>query len=118
METTGPDIAQQLPLTDTATQLRQGLPVVSQLVLPVSVRSGCLQMTVNDLCRLAPGTVLSLDLPCDSPQHLVANGRALAAGELVRHDGRLGFRLGRLSDGVVLSRPHANCNSSQRKVSS
>lgn len=102
MDTALPDIAPRSPLMDTATQLRQGLPVVSQLVLPVAVRLGRLQMTVNDLCRLTPGMVLSLDLPCDGAQHLVANGQALATGELVRHGGRLGFRLVRLADGVAL----------------
>ena len=101
METAVPEGTPQPFVTDTEAALRQGLPRISKLVVPVSVRLGGLQMTVNELCQLVPGMVLSFDLPSDGSPQLVANGQTLATGETVRRGSQLGFRLGNLATGVA-----------------
>ena len=97
METAVPEFTPATGVADSEATLRQGLPLIAKLVVPVTVRLGGLQMTVNDLCRLQAGMVLSFDLPSNGSPQLVANGQTLATGETVRRGSQLGFRLGNLA---------------------
>lgn len=101
METAVPEVTPHPIVADTEAALRQELPRISKLVVPVSVRLGGLQMTVSDLCQLVPGMVLSFDLSSDNSPQLIANGQTLASGETVRRGSQLGFRLGNLATGVA-----------------
>lgn len=59
----------------------------------LEVRFARVQMKVEDLARLSPGQILTLDIPLGEPVELVAGGAVLGQGELVNVEGHLGVRL-------------------------
>lgn len=59
----------------------------------LEVRFARLQVKVEELARLTPGQILTLDIPLGEPVELVAGGAVLGQGELVNVDGHLGVRL-------------------------
>ena len=75
------------------------LPRIQKLTVQASVRLGRQRMMLKDLCQLAPGAIISLQIPCDVPSELLAGDQLLATGEVVRNGCRLGFRLRHLTTG-------------------
>lgn len=55
--------------------------------------AGETEVALRDLQALAPGYVFDLRQPVDRHVEVRANGRAIATGELVEIDGRVGVRL-------------------------
>jgi len=55
--------------------------------------AGETEIALRDLQALAPGYVFDLRQPVDRHVEVRANGRAIATGELVEIDGRVGVRL-------------------------
>lgn len=70
-------------------------PVVDIDDLPVRLVfvAGEAEIPLRRLQRMAPGHVFELREPVDAHVEVRANGRAIASGELVDVDGRVGVRI-------------------------
>jgi flagellar motor switch protein FliN len=71
----------------------------SDLILDVNVRLsleiGRTQITIRDLLKLAPGSVVELDRPAGDPLDVLVNNRLVAHGEVVMVNDRFGVRFTR-----------------------
>jgi flagellar motor switch protein FliN/FliY len=61
--------------------------------LPVAIRFGETEMTLEDVVKLGVGSVIELNSGIDQPVGLVVNESVLARGELVTVDGFYGIRI-------------------------
>ena len=85
-----------------------GNGVVDSVELEVAVELGSTTMAVDDLLRLAEGSVIELAKPVGEEVEMQVNGSAVAKGDVVVVDGVLGFRVARMivapeSDGAAPS---------------
>jgi flagellar motor switch protein FliN len=68
----------------------------SDLILDVNVRLsleiGRTQITIRDLLKLAPGSVVEFDRPAGDPLDVLVNDRLVAHGEVVMVNDRYGVR--------------------------
>ena len=69
------------------------LDVILDIDLPLSVRFGETEMTLQRLTRLAPGSVIDLGRSPDDPVDVLVNGRLIARGEVVVVAGNYGVRV-------------------------
>lgn len=65
--------------------------------LPLTIRLGSTRMTLEEVLRLVPGSVVELDQRDDQPLEVLANGRTIARGEVVVVDERFGLRITELA---------------------
>ena len=56
---------------------------VYDLSVPVTVELGRTMLSVQDVLRLAPGAVVELDHPSETPVDLFVHGKRVAKGEIV-----------------------------------
>jgi flagellar motor switch protein FliN/FliY len=70
--------------------------VVDSVELEVAVELGGTSMTVDDLLRLAEGSVIELAKPVGEEVEMLVNGAAVAKGDVVVVEGALGFRVSRM----------------------
>ena len=54
--------------------------------------------TIGDLSALNPGSVLSFDLPADSPALLTVNGKTVATGAVVQVNDNFGIKVDSIND--------------------
>ncbi|MCS3919342.1 flagellar motor switch protein FliN [Fervidibacter sacchari] len=85
-------------LTETVEEQRDGsvIPweVLATLELPVHVELGRVEVTVQELLELAPGSVLELDKAVGEPVEVYVAGKLIARGEVVVVLGeKLGVRI-------------------------
>lgn len=74
--------------------LRQGnLGLLMDVELPVMLRFGSHQATLDEVLELATGAVLELDREIQEPVELVLNDKVIARGEVVVVDGNYGLRV-------------------------
>ena len=59
----------------------------------VVVRFGKVEMTLSEVAKLVPGSVMELDRSPDQPVELLVNNRVFATGEVVVADGNYGLRI-------------------------
>jgi type III secretion protein Q len=71
---------------------------LDDLPLRIVFEVGRLELSLGDLRQMAPGTVLPLARPFDEALDIVANGRRIGRGEIVRIGDSLGVRVIRLFD--------------------
>lgn len=76
-----------------ATAPDQGLDMILDLPLEVTVRLGQTRILIRDLLRLDRNSVLELGQGADDPLDIVVNEKVLARGEVVVIDDRLGIRI-------------------------
>lgn len=69
------------------------LDVILDIDLPLAVRFGETQMTVDALTRLGPGSLIDLGRSPDDPVDVLVNGRLVARGEVVVVAGNYGVRI-------------------------
>lgn len=69
------------------------LDVILDIDLPLSVRFGETEMTVDALTKLGPGSVIDLGRSPDDPVDVLVNGRMVAKGEVVVVGGSYGVRI-------------------------
>ena len=62
----------------------------------VVVRFGKVEMPLNDVAQLAPGSVIELDREPEQPVELLVNDRVFATGEVVVADGNYALRIERI----------------------
>ena len=76
---------------------RQALPanldVILDIDLPLAVRFGGTDMTIDALARLGPGALIDLGRSPDDPVDVLVNGRMVARGEVVVIGGNYGVRV-------------------------
>ncbi|MEZ8217099.1 flagellar motor switch protein FliN/FliY [Candidatus Fervidibacteria bacterium JGI MDM2 SSWTFF-3-K9] len=85
-------------LTETVEEQRDGsvIPweVLATLELPVHVELGRVEVTVQELLELTPGSVLELDKAVGEPVEVYVAGKLIARGEVVVVLGeKLGVRI-------------------------
>jgi hypothetical protein len=73
--------------------------ILDEVELPIEVRLGAAELTLEQILRLGPGGVVSLGPVPDQPVELAVSGVPYATGELVIVDGSFAFRVGRVIDG-------------------
>jgi len=73
--------------------LPQGLELLFDVPLDVSVELGRVRMLIKDVLELAPGSVVELDRVAGEPVDLMVNGRLIAKGEVVVVEDNFGIRV-------------------------
>jgi flagellar motor switch protein FliN len=81
------------PYAAAATASPRNLDVVLDIELPITVRFGETQMTLESLARLGPGSMIDLARSPDDPVDLLVNGRLVARGQVVVVSGCYGVRV-------------------------
>jgi flagellar motor switch protein FliN/FliY len=71
----------------------RNLDVVLDIELPITVRFGETQMTLENLARLGPGSMIDLARSPDDPVDLLVNGHLVARGQVVVVAGCYGVRV-------------------------
>ncbi len=69
------------------------IDLILDVTLPVSVELGRSRMQIQDILKLAPGSVIELDKSAGDPVELFINDRPIAKGEVVIIDENFGVRL-------------------------
>ena len=69
------------------------LDLILDIALPVTVELGRTRMQIQDILKLAPGSVIELEKSAGDPVELFINDRAIARGEVVVIDENFGVRL-------------------------
>jgi flagellar motor switch protein FliN/FliY len=69
------------------------LDLILDVTLPVAVELGRARMQIQDILKLAPGSVIELDRSAGDPVELFINERPIAKGEVVVIDENFGVRL-------------------------
>jgi len=69
------------------------IDLVLDISLPIAVELGRARMQIQDILKLAPGSVIELDKSAGDPVDLYINDRAIARGEVVVIDENFGVRL-------------------------
>jgi flagellar motor switch protein FliN/FliY len=76
----------------------------SDMILDVNVRLsleiGRAQITIRELLKLAPGSVVQVDRPAGDPLDVLVNDRLVAHGEVVMVNDRYGVRFTEAVGGV------------------
>ena len=79
-------------------------PPTSDMILDVNVRLsleiGRTQITIRDLLKLAPGSIVQFERPAGDPLDVMVNGRLVAHGEVVMVNDRYGVRFTEAVGGV------------------
>jgi flagellar motor switch protein FliN/FliY len=83
----------EIDLAPTPSPSYPNLDVILDIDLPLSVRFGQTEMTLDALTRLGPGSVIDLGRSPDDPVDVLVNGRMVARGEVVVVAGSYGVRI-------------------------
>jgi flagellar motor switch protein FliN/FliY len=82
------------PLNETPTRKNgNGMDLLLDISLPVTVELGRTRMMIRDILHLAPGSVLELDKLAGEPVDILVNEKSIARGEVVVIDEAFGVRL-------------------------
>jgi flagellar motor switch protein FliN len=81
-------------LVDTGARKEDnGMDLLLDISLPVTVELGRTRMMIRDILHLAPGSVLGLDKLAGEPVDILINEKSIARGEVVVIDENFGVRL-------------------------
>lgn len=78
---------------EVTSKVMNGLSLLRDVEMTLSVEIGRARMTVRELLSLTPGTVVELDRAAGAPADLLVNGRLIARGEVVVVDEDFGLRI-------------------------
>lgn len=91
---TAPREASLPPLQETPSRKNgNGIELLLDISLPVTVELGRTRMMIRDILHLAPGSVLELDKLAGEPVDIMINEKSIARGEVVVIDENFGVRL-------------------------
>jgi flagellar motor switch protein FliN/FliY len=76
-----------------AKDIPENLDVILDIDLPLSVRFGYAELTLDALTKLGPGSLIELARLPDDPVELLVNGKLVARGEVVVVGGNYGVRV-------------------------
>jgi len=82
-----------IPVAAMAAPPPRNLDVVLDIELPITVRFGETQMTLESLARLGPGSMIDLARSPDDPVDVLVNGHLVARGQVVVVSGCYGVRV-------------------------
>ena len=71
----------------------EGIDLILDIPLEISVRLGRARMPIQELMSLSPGSVIDLDKLSGEPLDILLNGKLVARGEAVVVNDRYGVRL-------------------------
>src|SRR5262245_23186588 len=77
---------------------KRNLDLLLDIDIPISVEVGRAQMTLDEVLRLVPGSVIALDKKAEEPVDLRVNGKLVARGEIVQLDDSYGLRITQIVD--------------------
>lgn len=87
----------QLGAGNLATDARN-LDLLLDVEIPISVEVGRAQMSLDEVLKLVPGSVIALDKKAEEPVDLRVNGKLIARGEVVLVDDVYGLRITQIVD--------------------
>ncbi len=76
----------------------QNLDLILDVVVPVSVELGRVNVPIEQILEWGPGTVIQLDKFAGEPVDILVNNKLIAKGEVVTIDENLGVRITSLID--------------------
>ncbi len=76
----------------------RNLDLLLDVDIPISVEVGRTQMTLDEVLKLVPGSVIALDKKAEEPVDLRVNGKLVARGEVVLVDDTYGLRITQIVD--------------------
>ncbi len=85
----------------TADEDQRNLDLLLDIQIPVSVEVGASQMSLSDILKLVPGSIIALDKKAEEPVDLRVNGKLVARGEVVMVDDSYGLRITQIIDPVT-----------------
>jgi flagellar motor switch protein FliN len=88
----------QLAEGDISGESKQNLDLLLDVEIPISVEVGRAQMSLEDVLKLVPGSVIALDKKAEEPVDLRVNGKLVARGEVVLVDDVYGLRVTQIVD--------------------
>ena len=77
---------------------KRNLDLMLDIDIPITVEVGRAQMTLDEVLRLVPGSVIALDKKAEEPVDLRVNGKLVARGEIVQLDDVYGLRITQIVD--------------------
>lgn len=69
------------------------IDILLDVPVKVSVELGSCKMLMKDVLKLAPGSIINLDKPTDSPVDLYVNNKFIGRGEIVVVEDKLGIKI-------------------------
>ncbi|MBM4061723.1 MAG: flagellar motor switch protein FliN [Planctomycetes bacterium] len=76
----------------------RNLDLLLDVEIPIAVEVGRAQMSLEDVLKLVPGSVVALDKKAEEPVDLRVNGKLVARGEVVLVDDSYGLRITQIVD--------------------
>lgn len=76
----------------------KNLDLLLDVEIPISVEVGRTKMSLEDVLKLVPGSVIALDKKAEEPVDLRVNGKLVARGEVVLVDDCYGLRITQIVD--------------------
>ena len=70
-----------------------GMDALLEVPVKVTVRIGRANLSLGDLVKLGPGSLLPLDREAHEPADVLVNGKVIARGEVVTIDNTYGVRI-------------------------
>jgi flagellar motor switch protein FliN/FliY len=67
--------------------------IILDIELPIVIRLGTAEMTLQEIVRLGPGSLIELNKGVDEPVELLVNNKMIARGEVVVVEGNFAFRV-------------------------
>ena len=77
---------------------KANLDLLLDVEIPIAVEVGRTQMSLEEVLRLVPGSVIALDKKAEEPVDLRVNGKLVARGEVVLVDDQYGLRITQIVD--------------------
>jgi len=78
---------------DVMVNLSEDLNLVLDIPVKMTVELGRTKMTIKELLRLSPGSIVSLDGLAGEPLDILINGYLIAQGEVVVVSDKFGIRI-------------------------
>jgi len=76
----------------------KNLDLLLDVEIPIAVEVGRTQLSLEEVLRLVPGSVIALDKKAEEPVDLRVNGKLVARGEVVLVDDTYGLRITQIVD--------------------
>jgi flagellar motor switch protein FliN len=76
----------------------RNLDLLLDVDIPIAVEVGRARMSLEDVLKLVPGSVIALDKKAEEPVDLRVNGKLIARGEVVLVDDCYGLRITQIVD--------------------
>jgi flagellar motor switch protein FliN len=77
---------------------KANLDLLLDVEIPITVEVGRASMSLDDVLKLVPGSVIALDKRAEEPVDLRVNGKLVARGEVVLVDDTYGLRITQIVD--------------------